>query len=160
MIRTSFLTSLFTLGLLAGGVLTLGACASTPEPPVVFSLSQNPLRVTVEQRKSKEVADLSVRLRLGGITEKHAVVELLGPDGTPVVDTRAMELHDSVELVLGTQTFVMKLAELNIVPAGNDFAVFEFSAAPSIPSPEAELAPTVMPDSVEAEESAGDIDAP
>ena len=114
--------------LLFGLLLVLGACVSTPEPPLL-QLPTDPYRVRVESRGAEEVPSLGVKFQLGEVGPEGVVLEVLGIDGTKVLSERVMKLDDSARLVLGKQEFNMTVVQLYTAPGEQDFVVLELSPA-------------------------------
>jgi hypothetical protein len=99
-------------------------------PPVKIELPNDPLRITVVQRRSKAVPGFhgAVTIRIGDITHGQVLLEIVSEDVLrPVVDTHSVQEGDVTPFKLGSAEYYLSVVELRNFLIGDDFAVFEIS---------------------------------
>ena len=92
----------------------------------------NTVRMTIIQRDTKPIpgSKNTLKVRLGDITEGQVLLSIHGMYDKVVVDTVSVHPGDVVPFQVGENKYHLTVIELRNLFVGDDFAVFEVSAAP------------------------------
>lgn len=88
--------------------------------------------MTIIQRDTKPIpgSKNTLKVRLGDITEGQVLLSIHGMYDKVVVDTVSVHPGDVVPFQVGENKYHLTVIELRNLFVGDDFAVFEVSAAP------------------------------
>jgi len=103
----------------------VGGCAAP-----VLNLPEDPLRMTVIQRRAEEIpgSDNRVLLCLGDVTGGQVLVSIADRGGKPYLRTRSLATGDTVPFDIDGRRYYLSVMELRNFPTGDDFGVFEISS--------------------------------
>lgn len=107
-------------------VLLLSGCAVTN-----VGFADDPIRMTIIQRQSKRVPGSpgALKIEIGDITGGQVLLSIRGTFNRAVVDTLSVEPGDVVPFRVGKNDYRLRVLELRNLLVGDDFGVFEISAA-------------------------------
>lgn len=97
-----------------------------------LDLPADPLQITLIQRHTKALpgSDGTVRLHIADITGGQVLLSIRGVGDKTIVDTRSVQVGDVVPFELKKKRYRLKVIQLRNFAVGDDFGVFEISAAP------------------------------
>ena len=117
-------------------VVLVAGCSPEPSPPPAVEstplLTVLPIEMTVKQRSTIAVPGSggAALLTIDDITRNQVMTSLAGHDGGALLAVTSFRPGDSTRFMLGDDTYMLTLKELNNALLGQDFATFVIATDP------------------------------
>ena len=105
----------------------------TPKKPLSFKLPDEPVELTVLQRRSKPIpgSENRISLRLGDITAGQVILSVRSDEDEVLLDDTSVKPGEATKFAVADKAFYIRLRELtNVLLGDNDFGVFEIWSKP------------------------------